>query len=177
MQDMVNYLIVFDLDGTLVDTDKANSKAYQQSVYEVTKITINTNDCRLTRDLVQSRIKANNTIMMEIISRKEKLFSEYLKYTTPLPALFILQHLTNTHNILLTQARRKRAEIVLDYYGVTSCFDNLYCKDSYLGKSKFDYLVNEQHYSPSQIILFENEQKTISEAVSFGIPKNNIYKS
>lgn len=174
---MENYIIAFDLDGTLVDTDKANSMAYQQSVYDITKIIVNMDDGRLTRDLVQSQIKVSDDIMQEIISRKEKLFSEYLIHTTPMPALFILQHLKNTHNILLTQARRKRAEMVLDYYGVTSFFDNLYCRDSYSGKSKFDYLVNERRCCPCKIILFENEQKTIAEAIQFGIPQRNIYKS
>lgn len=177
MLGMENYIMVFDLDGTLVDTDKANSLAYQQSVYDVTGITINIEGHRITRDLLQTKINVSSAILKEIIARKEKLFSEYLVHTNPMPALFVLQHLKSTHNILLTLARQKRAELVLGYYGVLSLFDGFYYRDSYSGKSKFDYLVNEQHYSADKIILFENDSKAITDAIHFGIPRRNIYKS
>lgn len=175
--DKGNHIIAFDLDGTLVNTDKANSMAYQQSVYDVTGITINTDSCRITRDSLKTKINVSNNILQEIIIKKEKLFNEYLILTQPLPALFILQHLKNTHNVLLTYARRERAKSVLEYYGATSLFNNFYYRDSYLGKSKFDYLVNEQHYSSNKIIVFENDQKAIADAIQFGIPQRNIYKS
>ena len=79
--------------------------------------------------------------------------------------------------MLLTYARRERAKSVLEYYGITSLFDNVYYRDSYWGKSKFDYLINEQHYSSDKIILFENDKKAIADAIYFGVPQKNIYKS
>lgn len=175
--DIENYIIAFDLDGTLVNTDKANSMAYQRSVYDVSGITIDIDNCRITRDSLNNRINVSDNILQEIIVKKEKLFTEYLVCTQPLPALFILQHLKNTHNVLLTYARRERAKSVLEYYGITSLFDNVYYRDSYLGKSKFDYLINEQHYSSDKIILFENDKKAIADAIYFGVPQRNIYKS
>lgn len=175
--DTDNYILAFDLDGTLVNTDKANSMAYQQSVYDVTGITIDIDNCRITRDSLKTTINVRDNILQEIIVKKEKLFAKYLVCTQPLPALFILQHLKNTYNVLLTYARRERAKLVLEYYGITSLFDNVYYRDSYLGKSKFDYLINEQHYSSDKIILFENDKKAIADAIYFGVPQRNIYKS
>ena len=175
--DTDNYILAFDLDGTLVNTDKANSMAYQKSVYDVTGITIDIDNCRITRDSLKTMINVSDNILQETIVKKEKLFAEYLIYTQPLPAFFMLQHLKNTHNILLTYARRERAKSVLEYYGVTSLFENFYCRDSYSGKSKFDYLINELHYSSDKIILFENDQEAIADALHFGIPHRNIYKS
>lgn len=175
--DTNNYIIAFDLDGTLVNTDKANSMAYQRSVYDVTGITVDIENCRITRDSLKTKINVSDGILHEIIIKKEQLFTELLLYTQPLPALFILQHLKNTHNVLLTYARQERAYSVLEYYGVTSLFDNFYYRDCYSGKSKFDYLVNELHYSSDKIILFENDQKAIADAIHFGIPQRNIYKS
>lgn len=175
--DTDDYILAFDLDGTLVNTDKANSMAYQQSVYDVTGITIDIDNCRITRDSLKTMINVRDNILQEIIVKKEKLFAKYLVYAQPLPVLFMLQHLKYTHNILLTYARRERAKSVLEYYGVTSLFENFYCRDSYSGKSKFDYLVNELHYSSDKIILFENDQEAIADALHFGIPHRNTYKS
>ncbi len=172
-----DYIIVFDLDETLVNTDHANSIAYQQAVYEITGMPINAGGCRLTRKNVQDRLNASDSVMHKIIVRKEELFPAYLKYTAPMPALFILKHLKNTCCILLTLARRERARIVLDYYGVSQLFDRLYFWEDYAGTPKFEYLICKKYYAPEKIILFENEQDQIDEAVYNGIPIQNIYKS
>ena len=140
-------------------------------------VTIDIDNCRITRDSLKTTINVRDNILQEIIVKKEKLFAKYLVCTQPLPALFILQHLKNTYNVLLTYARRERAKSVLEYYGVTSLFENFYCRDSYSGKSKFGYLVNELHYPSDKIILFENDQEAIASALHFGIPNRNIYKS
>ena len=113
--DTNNYIIAFDIDGTLVNTDKANSMAYQRSVYDVTGITIDIENCRITRDSLKTKINVSDNILQEIIIKKEQLFAELLLYTQPLPALFILQHLKKTHNVLLTYARQVRAYSVLEY--------------------------------------------------------------
>lgn len=73
--DTDNYILAFDLDGTLVNTDKANSMAYQQSVYDVTGITIDIDNCRITRDSLKTTINVRDNILQEIIVKKEKLFA------------------------------------------------------------------------------------------------------
>ena len=171
-----DYIVVFDLDGTLVDTDRANSMAYQQAVYNETGLTIQTSNKRLTREVVQSYLKADESFMHKIIKHKEKCFADYLSSTLPLLGLFLLRNLQNTNNILLTFSRKGRADIVLDYYGASSFFSNKYYREDYLGRSKFDFLINELHNAPDTIILFENDRDMIKEAERYGIPQINIYK-
>lgn len=173
--DYKNYILVFDLDGTLVDTDRANSMAYQQAIYDEIGLTIKTNK-RLTRELVQSYLQVDESFMQKIIKQKEKCFADYLNSTLPLPGLFLLRNLQNTNNILLTFSRKGRADIVLDYYGASSFFSNKYYREDYLGRSKFDFLINELHNAPDAIILFENDKDMIKEAERYGIPQINIYK-
>lgn len=172
-----DYTVVFDLDGTLVDTDKANSMAYQQAVYDETGLTLKTSNKRLTREYVQSYLKVNESIMQKIIKQKEEHFIDYLNCTIPLPSLYLLKNLQNTHNILLTLSRKQRANLVLDYYSASKYFRNKYYREDFYGKSKFDFLINELHNAPDTIILFENDKDMIKEAVLYGIPQINIYQS
>lgn len=172
-----DYIVVFDLDGTLVDTDKANSMSYQQAVYDEIGLTIETTNKRLTRELVQSYLQVDESFMQKIIKQKEKCFADYLSSTSPLPSLFLLQNLQNTNNILLTLARKKRADSVLDYYKASKYFRNKYYREDFSGKSKFDFLINDLHNTPDTIILFENDKNMIKEAVLYGIPQINIYQS
>lgn len=168
--------VVFDLDGTLVDTDKANNLAYQKSIYDIMGKQISLDGRRITRETLKETLGVDSDTIRRIASRKESIFDYYLDKTNPLPALRLAQHLTSANVVLLTLARRQRAMSVLEYYHAKSYFKNMYFKEDYEGMSKFEYLRVRLSNNLSDIILFENEQEMIKDAVEQGIPTRNIYQ-
>ena len=112
-QSIGDYLVVFDLDGTLIDTDRSNNMAYKQAVSDITHQQINQDSVRLTRKAIQSLPNMDEQTKLKIVERKEMIYSKYLNLTSPLPGFFLLQHLNVPTIVLLTNARRKRAHMVL----------------------------------------------------------------
>ena len=176
-QSMEDYLVVFDLDGTLIDTDRSNNMAYKQAVSDVIHKQISLDGMRITRETIQSLLDIDEQTMFKIVTRKELLFSNYLHLTSPLPGLFLLRYLNGPRIVLLTNARRNRAEMVLRYYHVLTLFDKRHYKEDYSGNSKFEYLIKTYNDNPNKIILFENESNMIQDAIRNGIPKKNIFKT
>jgi len=176
-QSMEDYLVVFDLDGTLIDTDRSNNMAYKQAVFDVIHKQISLDGMRITRETIQPLLNIDEQTMFKIVTRKELLFSNYLHLTLPLPGLFLLRYLNGPRKVLLTNARRNRAEMVLRYYHVLALFDKRYYKEDYSGNSKFEYLLNSYNDNPNKIILFENDSNMIQDAIRKGFPKKNIFKT
>lgn len=175
-QNRNNYVLIFDLDGTLIDTDEANSLAYQQAVHDVTGIQIPLTESRITRETLQQMLKMDKSTTDEIASYKESIFPKYLSKTVPLPALWMVRHLTDVNVILLTLARRERAKSVLKYYNALSYFNHMYFKEDYEGKAKFEYLRTRVISELDHVILFENDRIMIEQALAVGIPERNIYQ-
>lgn len=173
---MINPIFVFDLDGTLVDTDEANSLAYQKSIRDITDKQIPLDGRRITRESLKKILNDDDGIIGRIVSRKEAIFMNYLDKTIPLPALKLVQYLTCVNVVLLTSARRERAISVLEYHHAKSFFNNMYFREDYGEMTKFEYLRTQLTMNLSDIILFENEQEMIKEAVIQGIPSRNIYQ-
>lgn len=169
-------IIVFDLDGTLVDTDEANGLAYQKAVYESIGKHITLDGGRITRETLRETLNLDVATLNRIAYHKESIFEDYLDRTNPLPALQIVQHLSDANVVLLTLARKKRAISVLKYHHALSSFNNMYFKEDYDGASKFEYLRKQLSSNFEQVILFENEQEMITDAIKHGIHKRNIYQ-
>lgn len=172
---MIRPIVVFDLDGTLVDTDEANSLAYQKAIRDIIGEHISI-DRRITRESLKKMFKIDSGTIGRIISRKESLFVNYLDKTIPLPALSLAQYLTCVNEVLLTSARRGRAMSVLEYHHAKSFFSSMYFKEDYGEMTKFEYLRIRLSMNLSNIILFENDQDMIKEAIEQGIPARNIYQ-
>ncbi len=171
------YHFVFDLDGTLIDTDTANNRAYQQALSDIIHQEVDYHGLRLTRETIQLTYNIDGYTMQNIIAEKERLFPEYLDLTFELPGYYLLRHLKAPSIILLTNARRKRAELLLSYYNLHSSFNSVYYREDYAGASKFHYLIRSVGFSPTDVILFENESSMVQEAIRLGVPAKNIFKT
>ena len=75
-----NNVFVFDMDNTLIKTDKANSLAYSEAISSVLGVNCNIeNGKRFTRDELKELFpQLTQTQIDEIIDRKEKCFESYL---------------------------------------------------------------------------------------------------
>lgn len=171
------YSIVFDLDGTLIDTDMANNLSYKKAVYDILGYQIAEGCKRLTRETIQLMFNIDSYTMQKIIADKECLFPNYLNRTSTLSGYYLLRHLKAPSVILLTNARQRRAKLLLDYYNLHNSFSRIYYREDYSGISKFEYLIQTVGINSTGVILFENEDNMIQEAIRLGIPPKNIFKS
>ena len=168
---------IFDLDNTLVKTNRANNKSYEEAIKVVTGIDYRHRKPRFTRgDLALAISDLTPIQISEIIKLKEDFYTKYIHETTlNVQLVKCLKLLKNNgeETILLTESRKTRAQQVCNYYNLDRFFCQQYYLEDYNGKSKYDYLVTI-NFSLDSVILFENEKNEIRKAKRFGIPKNQI---
>lgn len=169
-----NSVFVFDMDNTLIKTDKANNLAYSEAISSVLGVNYNIgNGKRFTRNglrelfpqLVQTQIN-------EIIDRKENIFESYLDETELNNNLFsILKrlHQEGNHTILLTNCHFRRAISLCNFYNLTQYFVQCFFYEDCTG-NKYAFL-KSLGYDLQNVVLYENEEASSLEAVINGIKK------
>lgn len=176
---MINKLFVFDLDNTLVKTNRANNNSYKEAILAVTGKNVEIKKKRFTRsDLSGVLPNLSVSQIAEIAREKEKCYARHISETILNKQLVkILKLLKESSNetILLTESRKTRAQQVCEYYALTQCFTQQYYLEDYEGKGKYQYLTTLKK-SLELVVLFENEQLEIQRAIKNGISENQIIK-
>lgn len=116
-----NNVFVFDMDNTLIKTDKANNLAYSEAINLVLGVKYGIDHSeRFTRDKLKTVFpNLTETQFREIVAHKEQCFVSYIKETELNHNLFILLkslHYEGCHTILLTNSRSERAINLCNYY-------------------------------------------------------------
>ncbi len=178
-----NFILIFDLDGTLVETDTANLLSYKDAIQQIMKIDINLSlysNQRFTRKILKNILpKLSNMKYNEIIELKNKLFGKYLNETKLNSITFeILQKYSGINTIILsTNSHKERAIKVLKFHNIFDKFNYRFYKDDIKSKkemSKFEYVIKKTKILPSYMIIFENEELEIDIALSLGALSENI---
>ena len=174
-----NNVFVFDMDNTLIKTDKANNLAYSEAISLVQGVKYKIgNDKRFTRnklktvfpDLTEAQIR-------EIVTCKELCFDSYLEETELNQNLFMLLkrlHHEGCHTILLTNSRSGRAISLCNYYNLTKYFVRRFFYEDCID-NKYT-LLKSLGYDLQNVVLYENEETSASEAVTNGINIDKIIK-
>ena len=135
MENLMQDIFVFDLDGTLVETDVANFYAYQDAVKEVLDVDIPLQNERFTRaDIYKIFPDIPRRQYLDIVELKEQKFSQHLKDTVPNQKyidLLKFEYNKGSKTILLTNSHKCRAMEVLQYYNLTGYFHEMYFKENY----------------------------------------------
>ena len=174
-----NNVFVFDMDNTLIKTDKANNLAYSEAIRSVLSVNCNIEiGKRFTRNELKDLFpQLTQTQIDEIIDRKEKSFESYLNETELNNNLFsILKclHQEGHHTILLTNCHSGRAISLCNFYDLTKYFVRRFFYEDCLG-NKYT-LLKSLGYDLQNVVLYENEEVSSSEAVTNGINLDKIVK-
>ncbi len=163
-----------DLDGTLVHTDKANSLAYQQAVLSVVGMHINI-DGRITGKILKRLLNCDNETFKKIVWKKKLLYPKFLHHTVVNQNLlhFLFTMKANYPIYLVTRSEEKRAKETIMFHHLRSVFtDTFYCKQT---SNKWRYAMSLLNVSPEQVIIFDDNEIEIQNAISEKIPSDNIY--
>jgi beta-phosphoglucomutase len=176
-------VLLFDMDGTLVDTDFANFLSYQKAIELVIgldkEIQYNQNE-RFNRTTLKTVLpNLTETEYEKIIQQKDKNYKEHLSQTKlNKPVADILLQYSNTNKtVLVTNCRQDRALMTLNYYNLTDKFSNLIFRqisDNESRMNKYKYALSSLNLSAQTVVVFENEKQEIEDAKLAGISINNI---
>ena len=166
----INTVFVFDLDDTLVETTKANNFAYIEAYKCVMGRDFEWNGGRITRMVFDNIDRAT---MKKIVDVKEKIFTRFLDSTYALPSMRICKALKGEKKILLSYSSRVRGVQICNYYGILEDFDYMLFKEDFLATNKYNSLVLK--LDPENLIVFEDNEDDIKDAIASGISKKNIF--
>lgn len=175
--------LLFDLDGTLTDTDTLHLQAFRKLLHdhdgrELTQAQFDAqvsgrSNGQLFAELFPAASPAQRQAMAE---RKEALFRELAPTLEPLPGLLRLLKHARQHAIgmcVVTNAPRLNAEHMLSAMGLNGWFDAVLVSDE-LARPKPDplpYLTGLQRLgaSASQALAFEDSLPGVRAAQAAGI--------
>jgi len=176
-------VLLFDMDGTLIDTDLANFRSYETAIKSVidndTEMKFNPAE-RFTRTTLKTLFPNLSTKeVKKIVNLKEQNFKMQLSITKMNSAVMdkLLKYYKTNKTVLVTNCRKDRAVQTLDFHNLKDKFDELYFKqysekNSYI--NKYQSVLSKLNIPVHNIIVFENEQKEIDDAINSGIPIKNI---
>lgn len=177
-----SHLLVFDLDGTVVNTDMVNNLAYKEAIQQIIGMDLpiaHSKDERFTREKLFSIIDNLTDLQYEkIVEMKNGIYQKYLAMSEVNACVIgVIEKYINTNKIILaTNSRKNRAEMVLQHHGLKNIFDYMFFKEDYKQESKFLYVVNYFGVSANLIFVFENDNDEIRKAIASGIPDRNVVK-
>ena len=174
--------LMFDFDGTLVDTDYANYLAYKnaiQKLFQLDGIPYNPNE-RFNR-IALKKVMPNLTKeeYEKVIQLKNELYAEHLHETKLNKSVAeILKKYSKTHKtVLVTNCREDRAVATLKYHGLIDSFNHKFYQQIAANGNlvnKFQNALNSLQISPTSVIVFDNEKSEFNAAIFAGIPEENI---
>lgn len=169
-------VLLFDLDGTLFDTNFANNAAYKAALWQITRKSdyeqLN-NLQRITRKDIADLPGITSQTLESIVQRKETLYEP--KYTFP----FITYEILKLNNMrfhipcyIISTADPKRVQQLVMYYKLDHFIEGCIFANT---PNKYQDIVSKLGaYGSDTKILFENDKNAIANAVSNGININDI---
>ncbi len=175
-----NAVAVFDLDGTLVETDAANSAAYCAALRSYGYCKVSGLYGRITAGAIRSTIAGISDVEMnEIVRAKVEAYCHELWRTRlgdaadSLNCVLVNREAFNKV-VLLTDGAERRVMETLRHHGLSGCFDEVVCNCG-VGDKYANYFKSFDT-DPAACVVWENEEGKIKSAIAAGVKMENIRK-
>lgn len=169
-----NAKIFVDLDGTLVNTDQANTSAYLKALFELYGITLNNTQSfgRITQSTLKGFGLLYNQIQ-ETVSCKKEIYPTFLHLTKiNNEILDFIKNNYKTHDFYLVSSGDKcRVKQVLEYHDLLYLFKDIICHST----EKYKYAINILNLEINDVFIFENCTNDIENAISMSVNANHIF--
>ena len=174
-----NKIAVFDLDGTLIETDAANSAAYHAAMrkYGVDVFGVYG---RVTAAVIRQILSDNCKDDVDaIIDEKVASYCHELWRTRLGPAAndlecVMVERAVFDKVVLLTDSSERRAMETLNCHSLAGCFDEIVCNGGQ--GNKYDNYFRTFDSDPAACVVWENEDGQIKSAIAAGVKMENIRK-
>ena len=173
-------VVIFDLDGTLVETDAANLLAYKEAIAHCLGQGFETklpSAKRLTREVLRECLVAvPETMIQSVVRYKEEVYGRFLHATTVNPIMFRLLELAQGKEVILTSnCRRSRAELVLAHHGLNEKFTRKYFSESNNASHKYQRIFLDLDVDPRRVVVFDDDPVSAGAALAVGIRSNSVF--
>lgn len=171
------------MDGTLVDTDFANFLSYKKAIKSVIQtkkdILYNSNERFNRASLKRVVPNLKKTEYDKIIQQKEEIYKEHLSQTKLIKSVadILIEYSKTNKTVLVTNCRKDRALMTLNYHNLTDKFSNIFFRqisDNEDRINKYKNAISSLSLSAQKVIVFENEKPEIEDAINAGIRIDNI---
>lgn len=173
-------LVIFDLDGLLVETEKLFYKAFK-SAAKAESLTLPKFDEYITR-VVASGSSVSEVVGLKkveasefernVYDRYEDILNRELKLRTG--AIECLKRLDQYHLVLVTGSKKRFSDFILKKTSIKTYFEHIITRDDEFppkpDPSVFLHLLSEYKIRPWQCIVIEDSKRGITAALAAGIP-------
>lgn len=173
-------VVVFDLDGTLIETDVANQLAYEAAIThylgQCPEVLLDPTE-RVTREVLRARLPAApETVIQKIVGFKDKIYGHFLNATKAnRPVLGLLESAQGKDVVLATGCRRARAELILSHHGLREKFTRKYFCESDTLLNRYKRIFSDLDVDLPQVVIFDNDPASISAAIASGAEANSVF--
>ena len=174
-------VVLFDLDGTLVETDAANTAAYRDAFRlhgragQVLRVPAGV---RVTGGMVRAALPSLTAEDLRVLSSaKAAAYARGLDLTRLGPACGDLRRVLRNRDrfariVLLTESNARRAWETLRHHGLAGCFDGVVCYGGH-GDKYANYFATHA-VDPADCFAWENESGKVQSAQRAGIDIEHI---
>ena len=173
------HIAIFDLDGTLVDTDAANAAAYDVALRRFGFGGLAGVSGRVSSNIVRKAAKLCDDEMDAVIRAKVAEYRRQRGRTRLGPAADALRFVLHNRNafckvVLLTDSTERRAYETLQHWSLNGCFDEIVCNGG--RGDKYANYFSSFDSDPAACVVWENEDRQIHAAIAVGVKNENIRK-
>jgi beta-phosphoglucomutase-like phosphatase (HAD superfamily) len=171
------------MDGTLVDTDEANFRAYCRAVQEATdgRCALEPTGERLNRESLKKQLPfLTSNELHNITTLKAEHFGDFIENTSLNARLVevVIKHRPQNKIILVSGCRKERVAQVLKHHNVFEHFAQFICREALPDGNplrKYETAIKLTGVDPADVFVFENDELEAKHAEHAGIPREHIY--